>query len=181
MKALIGLAQSGDSRARQQLATALRPRLNSMARYYARCCAEDYDDLIGEAWWAVFEALEITDTDIGAPEHYLLKRARWRILDYIKWARRRNADASSAETPPDQSETVDVAPEVVSDALVWQVSEGLSDTQQVVLKRLLKGETWREVAGHLGCSSANVAYHVRQIRRRCAHFVEDGALAVEVH
>ena len=170
MRTLIGLAQSGDTAARQRLAAALQPRLNSMARYYARCCREDYDDLLGEAWFAVFEALEITNTDIGEPEHFLLKRARWRILDYIKWARRRRSDARDDHHLPDR--TVDVTPEVMGNALIAQVAEGLSTTQQVVLGCLLKGHTWREVAGQLGCSSANVAYHVRQIRLRCAHLVE---------
>jgi len=30
---------------------------------------------------------------------------------------------------------------------------------------LLRGLTWRETGHALGCTSANIAYHVRQIRR----------------
>ncbi len=41
----------------------------------------------------------------------------------------------------------------------------LTETQRIVLVRVLRGETWREVAAALGCSGANVAYHVRRIRR----------------
>jgi len=170
LKILIGLAQTGDSTARQQLATALSPRLSAMARHYARCCQEDYDDLLGEAWCAVFQALDVTNTSIGEPEHFLLKRARWRILDYVKWSRRRRC--SDADSYPLADGAADVAPRVVDSAILSQISDTLSDTQQVVLNRLLQGETWREVAAHLGCSSANVAYHVKQIRKRCAHIVE---------
>jgi RNA polymerase sigma factor (sigma-70 family) len=169
VKQLIRAAQCGDPVARQQLATALGPRLASMARHYARCCQEDFDDLLGEAWFAVFDALDVTDVSIGEPEQYLLKRARWRILDYIKWARRRRCDDSAEDEPEQQSD--DMAPDVVTDALIWQVSQGLSQTQQIVFGRLMRGETWREVASHLGCSSANVAYHVKQIRLKCQDVV----------
>ena len=31
---------------------------------------------------------------------------------------------------------------------------------------LLAGFTWREAGDALGCTSANIAYHVRQIRRQ---------------
>jgi RNA polymerase sigma factor (sigma-70 family) len=166
MKQLIARAQKGDPEARQRLVAALRPRLTSMARYYARCCHEDYDDLLGEAWFAVFDALGITNLSIGEPDQFLLKRARWRILDYIKWARRRRCGEYEPDREPET--TADVAPAVVEEALIAKIAEGLSDTQQAVLQHLLRGETWREVAGHLGCSSANVAYHVRQIRSRAA-------------
>jgi RNA polymerase sigma-70 factor (ECF subfamily) len=147
-----------------------------MARHYARCCQEDYDDLLGEAWFAVFDALGVTDVNIGQPEQYLLKRARWRILDYIKWARRRRCGDEPDEQHEEQS--ADVAPNIVADALICQIAQALSQTQQVVLGRLLRGETWREVASHLGCSSANVAYHVKQIRLRCQDVVgHEGLLA----
>ncbi len=165
MKRLIRLAQSGDKRAKEELLARLRAKLSGMARYYARCSNEDYDDLLGEAWLAALEALEITDVTIGQPEQYLLKRARWRILDYIKWAkRRRHAEPLECE---DIAETEDMAPHVVDTALVDEVDAQLSATQQVVLRELLKGQTWREIAQVVGCSSANIAYHVRQIRRQC--------------
>jgi len=170
VKRLIGQAQAGDATARSQLAAALRPRLASMARHYARCCREDYDDLLGEAWFAVFDALEITNLGIGDPHQFLLKRARWRMLDYIKWARRRRCDDLDPASAPVQT-AADVAPGVMGKTLLDQISEGLSSTQQAVLDGLLQGETWREVAGSLGCSSANVAYHVRQIRQHAERLV----------
>ena len=42
----------------------------------------------------------------------------------------------------------------------------LSVTQRAVLACLLAGLTWREAGDLLGCSSANIAYHVRRIRRQ---------------
>lgn len=171
MKQLIGQAQAGDEAARKQLVAALRPRLASMARHYARCCHEDYDDLLGEAWFAVFDALQITNLHIGDPHQFLLKRARWRMLDYIKWSRRRRCEGLEPVAAPIQT-TADVAPGVMGKALLDQISAGLTRTQQAVLDGLLQGETWREVAGNLGCSSANVAYHVRQIRQHAERLVE---------
>lgn len=141
-----------------------------MARHYARCCHEDCDDLLGEAWFAVFDALEVVDLAIGDPEQFLLKRARWRMLDYVKWSTRRRCDGPDIEEC--EAQVTDVAPQVVDDDTVSKVLSALSDTQQTVLRGLLKGQTWREVAGHLGCSSANVAYHVRQIRLRCEDLVD---------
>ncbi len=170
MKTLIRLAQTGNTDARQQLVAALRPRLAPMARHYARCCHEDYDDLLGEAWVAVLDALEITDIEIGQPEQFLLKRARWRMLDYIKWAQRRRCQG-----PPHEDsigEEGDIAWHVVDQSTINQLFASLSETQQTVLRGLLNGNTWREVADGLGCSSANVAYHVRQIQRHCEGVLE---------
>ena len=174
MKSLIDKAQRGDESARRELAARLRPRLVSMARHYARCWREDHEDLLGEGWFAVFTALAETDIEVGQPEHFLLKRARWRMLDYIKWVRRRRAGRDQGLPPPPEA---DIAPRVLHAAVMAQATEGLSGTQQVVLDRLLAGETWREVAAALGCSSANIAYHVRQIRQRCEHLVEGAAPA----
>jgi len=42
----------------------------------------------------------------------------------------------------------------------------LKASQRDVLECLLAGLTWREAGTVLGCTSANVAYHVRQIRRQ---------------
>ena len=41
----------------------------------------------------------------------------------------------------------------------------LTDTQRGILTRLMRGLTWREVGSEMGFTSANVAYHVRRIRR----------------
>jgi RNA polymerase sigma-70 factor (ECF subfamily) len=40
----------------------------------------------------------------------------------------------------------------------------LSEMQWRILRGLMEGYTWREVGALVGCTSANVAYHVRRIR-----------------
>jgi len=166
MKTLILQAKNGNRDARQRLVAELQPRLESMARYYGRCCYEEPEDLLGEAWTAVFEALQVTNIEIGRPEQYLLKRARWRMLDYIKWARRRRCDETEEDMPG--CPVGDFSEEVVNTTVIDQISDDLTAVQRSILDGLMEGQTWREVAAGLGCSSANVAYHVRQIRQRCA-------------
>ena len=170
MKALILQAQSGCPAARQELAARLSPRLDSMARYYARCCGEDQDDLLGEAWVAVFEAVEVTNIEIGQPDQYLLACARWRILDYCKWCRRRRH--AGPEEAEDLVERGDMPRETLDEVRVEQLVSDLSETQQAVTGGLMEGLTWREVALRMGCSSANIAYHVGRIRERLADQVE---------
>ena len=170
MKSLILKAQTGCPNAKQELANRLSDRLLSMARYYARCCGEDCDDLLGEAWVAVFEAVDVTDINIGQPDQYLLACARWRILDYVKWSKRRRHAAPEEAEEPVQSG--DIPRETLDEIRVEQLVADLSETQQEVTDGLMKGLTWREVAKKLGCSSANIAYHVGRIREQLVDEVE---------
>jgi RNA polymerase sigma-70 factor (ECF subfamily) len=157
-------ARSGDRAAITDVINRLRPRLEKMAAYYARRCGEDADDLLQEAWLGLLEALPGLDLRIGSPEQYLIKRAKWRLLDAIKYARLRRCasldeEGGEQEIPP----AVDSA---IANASVQEFLGRLKSSQRAVLECLLDGLTWREAGSLLGCSSANVAYHVRQIRRR---------------
>lgn len=157
-------ARGGDPAATETIVAALRPRMARMAAYYARCCGEDPDDLLQEAWVGLLEALPALDVGIGSPEQYLLQRARWRLLDAVKRARVRRC------TPLDE-EAADRLTEPALDSAVAAVSVSeftarLKATQRAVLDCLLAGLTWREAGHVLGCTSANIAYHVRQIRRQ---------------
>jgi RNA polymerase sigma-70 factor (ECF subfamily) len=135
-----------------------------MAAYYARCSGEDADDLLQEAWVGLLDALPDLNLQIGSPEQYLIQRARWRLLDCIKRARIRRCtplDEADAERLPGP------APETaLQAACVGEFAGQLQANQQAVLDCLLAGLTWREAGRVLGCTSANIAYHVRQIRRR---------------
>src|SRR5436309_9807678 len=82
-------ARSGDPAAIDRVVESLRPRLTRMAAHYARRCGEDPDDLLQEAWVGLLEALPSLDVRIGSPEQYLLQRARWRLLDWVKRSRLR--------------------------------------------------------------------------------------------
>ena len=163
MRTLIDRAKRGDQTARDELALALWPRLLSMAKYYARAWQEDPDDLVGEGWCALFAALEDVDLNIGQPECFLIERARWRMLDYLKWHRRRRDTDPPGETA---GATCDLASTVVGASMVEDLAATLSETQRRVLEGVLHGHTCREVATRLGCTGANVAYHVRRIREK---------------
>jgi RNA polymerase sigma-70 factor (ECF subfamily) len=142
----------------------LRPRLVKMAAYYARCSGEDADDLLQEAWVGLLQALPELDLRIGSPDQYLIQHARWRLLDAIKRARVRRCASLEAE---DQEENPTAALETaVAAACVAEFAGQLQANQRAVLDCLLAGLTWREAGLVLGCTSANIAYHVRRIRRR---------------
>lgn len=166
-------ARSGDLVSQDKLRKSLTPRLESLAGYYASRTGMDSADLLQEAWVAVFEALPEIDVTIGTPVQFLLKHARWQILDHIRWNKKRTHDALD-EMPV---ETQELACSSFSDShgfegegdvetklLVEDLEGKLNVRQQKILRGLLRGHTWRQIGDELGCTSANVAYHVRGIR-----------------
>lgn len=164
MNAFLERARAGDPLATEHVIESLRPRISKMAAYYARCCGEDTDDLLQEAWVGLLEALPSLDFRIGVPEQYLIQRARWRMLDAIKRAKVRRC--SSLQPDEIKSDARPSAEVLAAAASVSEFTGQLKESQRAVLDCLLDGLTWREAGSSLGCSSANVAYHVRQIRRR---------------
>jgi RNA polymerase sigma-70 factor (ECF subfamily) len=134
-----------------------------MARLYARYAREDPDDLMQEAWLGLLEGLRELDPSIGDGQQYLIKRARWRVLDAIKRARLRRC-ASLETAPAEAAQTRGVC--AAENAAAAEFPVLLQPNQRAVLACLLRGLTWRETGKRLGCTSANVAYHVRQIRER---------------
>jgi RNA polymerase sigma-70 factor (ECF subfamily) len=135
-----------------------------MAAYYAYRCGEDADDLLQEAWLGLLDALPSLDARIGSPEQYLIRRAKWRLLDAVKRSRVRRCaslveEGGEAAPDPEPDEALD-------HAVVVEFLSQLQANQRAVLECLLDGLTWREAGRVLGCTSANVGYHVRQIRRR---------------
>lgn len=142
-----------------QLMDAIQTRIEKMAAYFGRRCGVDEDDLRQEAWVAVLETMPRLDMSVGLPEQHLLKRARWRMLDTIRRQRRRQ-HLALADVHPGAASYLDPRSDVDLGAL--QVR--LTLVQQRILRGLLEGYTWREVGALVGCTSANVAYHVRRIR-----------------
>ena len=159
----IALASAGDPIAVANVTDNLRPRLTKMAAFYARNTGEDTDDLLQEAYVGLLEALAKVDLSIGDPEQFLLKHARWRLLDAAKRWRRRRCEALDDDRV-DLQPTTDWDAEV-SELWVDDFANQLKPTQQAILRYLLVGMTWREAGDGLGCTSANVAYHVRQIQK----------------
>jgi RNA polymerase sigma factor (sigma-70 family) len=181
MNSLLLKARSGDTYAQDKLRETIRPRLESLAGYYASRTGMDANDLLQEAWVAVFEALPSLDVTIGTPVQYLLKQARWQILDHIRWNKRRSHDALDdlyMETMGEEDSHFGVSSgyrntdDVEADLLVSDLERRLNDRQRVILKGLLKGDTWRQIGEDMGCTSANVAYHVRGIREAYSNLVE---------
>jgi DNA-directed RNA polymerase specialized sigma24 family protein len=160
-------ACAGQPLAVAQLTQRLRPRLSRMAQYYARCTGEDRDDLLQEAWQAVLEHLPALDPTIGCPLQHLIKRARWRILTYVRAARLRRCQPLPDALPQlAAGAACGLSMVVVLNLDLADFHASLCATQQAVLTALLSGMTWRQVAQVLGCTSPNIAYHVRQIRKR---------------
>ena len=138
----------------------IKSRIEKMAVYFGRQCGVDADDLRQEAWVAVLETLPNLDPTVGSPEQHLLKRARWRILDSIRWQRRRQHLALS-DLELNSASYLDPR----SDVDLAELQLRLTPIQKRILRGLLEGYTWREVGDIVGCTSANVAYHVRRIRQ----------------
>lgn len=165
MKEMIRDAQAGCRQARRQLVTVLQPRLGSMARYYSRRSGLEAEDLLGEAWCAVFEALPETRLHIGTPLEYLVRRARWAMLDYLKWSLRRQTD-SLEETPERGADGLATA--AATRVGLQQAGADMSPIQRDILRLLEQGDTCTSAARQLGCTTANVSYHLGQVRRKVA-------------
>ncbi|MHB1458019.1 MAG: sigma-70 family RNA polymerase sigma factor [Armatimonadota bacterium] len=164
MNRCIERARGGDISAAQTLVNILTPRIEKMARYYARCCGDDPDDLLQEAWIGVLKALSVVDLGIGIPEQFLIKHARWSILDAVKRSKRSGAiqgfEHMTDAIPGAASD------ECHSESVTREFVSRLTGIQRDIVVCLLEGMTWRETGDMLGCSSANVAYHMKQIRKQ---------------
>lgn len=159
MHSLLERAQTGDSIAQALLIDSLKTRIEKMAAYFGRRCGVDADDLAQEAWIAVLEMTPRLDMSVGDPEQHLLKRARWRILDVIRFQRRRqHLPLSDLQL----ENAIHIDPQ--SNIDIARLMEDLTVVQRKILRALMEGYTWREAADIVGCTSANVAYHVRRIR-----------------
>jgi RNA polymerase sigma-70 factor (ECF subfamily) len=159
MQQLLERAQRGETYAQAIVLDNIKSRVEKMAAYFGRRCGVDEDDLRQEAWVAVLEMLPRLDLSVGSPEQHLLKRARWRILDAIRWHRRRQ-HLELSDLMPDTAVYFDPPAQFDLGALKTRLTE----MQWRILRGLMEGYTWREVGALVGCTSANVAYHVRRIR-----------------
>lgn len=137
----------------------LAPRLQRLACYYARRLRLDRDDLLQEARQGAIEGWRKLDPRIGSPPQFLIRCARWRLLSYARRARTRamlTLDHDIARPDPWLAS---------ADARLDLEMTSLAPVQRRVVDCLLAGMTWREAGAAIGCTSANIAYHVRIIRR----------------
>lgn len=144
----------------EQYITQLSSRLGRLAGHYARRTRLDRDDLLQEAWRGVLDGWNRLDITIGSPPQFLIRCAKWRMLSYCRKAYRTVNPTLVCE--PCQ---LDPALELVDVRLDTATLRGrLSQQQQELIDHLLEGMTFREIGLAMGCTSANVAYHMRQIR-----------------
>ncbi|NUQ71293.1 MAG: sigma-70 family RNA polymerase sigma factor [Chthonomonadales bacterium] len=154
-------ARLGDREALSAIVESLRPRVSRMARHYARRTGQDADDLLQEAWLGLLDAMPQMDIRIGSPRQYLLSRARWRLLDAVRRERLRRCLPLDE---PSCSELPSADPCGVGDLAVGEFLGRLQPGQRTIARLLMEGHSWRETGARIGCTSANVAYHVRRIR-----------------
>jgi len=136
----------------------LHGRISRMASYYARCSGAEPDDLLQEAWLAVLQARGQYKPALGPLRPWLVRSARWRLLDVLKHRRFWETSAASPEEQSGRGDDERLEAE--------EFIESLTVVQQRIVRCLLIGSTWRDTGDELGCSSANVAYHMREIRQR---------------
>jgi RNA polymerase sigma factor (sigma-70 family) len=162
MKDLIELSRGGHSDARKMLIHHLHPKVRRLARFYAYRSAHDADDLEQEIWLGVLSALQEVNVEIGDPVAYLMKHGRWRALEAVKRLHRHReeplepTDRRDPRSGPENS--------AVNSVLIDTLRSRLSAAQKDVLEGRLAGLSGEEMAHHIGCTPANVSYHLRRIR-----------------
>ena len=62
--------------------------------------------------------------------------------------------------------------DVETGMMVEALQQKLTTRQQAILVGLMDGQTWRQIGDSLGCTSANIAYHVRGIRQAYGEMVD---------
>ncbi|MBN1878806.1 sigma-70 family RNA polymerase sigma factor [bacterium] len=157
MNELVVMAGRGDVAAQEQLFRQLSPRLEKIVGKYAWINGIDRDDLRQEAYVAVMEGLERVDPSVGSSSEYLLKFARWRLLDCLKKIRRRREEC----TEELDCESADNSPIPEAEML----DERLTPLQRRIIACLVQGYTWREIGDMMGFTAANIAYHLKKIRK----------------
>jgi RNA polymerase sigma factor (sigma-70 family) len=155
-------ARQGDELARQQISDMLRDRVVRTAGHYASLTGMDREDLQQEMWLGMLIGLQQVDVSIGDPLYYLFLRGKWRLLEAIRRSERERAD--SLETGVTVPDRIIFEDEVCSRWLTLKLARRLRGPQRAILQGLLQGQLQEELAQSLGCTAANVSYHVRKIR-----------------
>jgi RNA polymerase sigma factor (sigma-70 family) len=159
---IIERARQGDTAAREQLSDLLRDRILRTAGHYASLTGMDRDDLQQEMWLGMMLGLQQVDVTIGDPLCYLFLRGKWRLLEAIRRSDRERADSlENGAALPDGTAFED---EVCIRWLARSLQGRLRGSQRAILDGLLQGYLQEELAQALGCTAANISYHVRKIR-----------------
>jgi RNA polymerase sigma factor (sigma-70 family) len=159
---VIERAREGDCAAREEISELLRERVLRTAGHYANLTGMDREDLQQEMWLGMLIGLQQVDVTIGDPLYYLFLRGKWRLLEAIRRSDRERAESlESGAAVPDRVAFED---EICSRWLTLRLESRLRGPQRVILRGLVQGYLQEELAQSLGCTAANVSYHVRKIR-----------------
>ena len=159
---MIERARQGDRGAREQISSLLKDRVVRTAGHYASLTGMDREYLQQEMWLGMLMGLQQVDVTIGDPLCYLFLRGKWRLLEAIRRSERERAESlESGAFVPDRAVFED---EVHSRWVALQLHGRLRGPQRAILAGLLEGYLQEELAQSLGCTAANVSYHVRKIR-----------------
>src|SRR5688572_16748103 len=159
---VIERARQGDRHAREQISELLRDRVLRTAGHYASLTGMDRDDLQQEMWLGMLIGLQQVDVSIGDPLCYLFLRGKWRLLEAIRRSDRERADSLDMGSAIADRATFE--DEVCSRWIARRLHGRLRGPQRAILDGLLQGYLQEELAQSLGCTAANVSYHVRKIR-----------------
>jgi RNA polymerase sigma factor (sigma-70 family) len=155
-------ARQGDDAARQQISDMLRDRVLRTAGHYASITGMDREDLQQEMWLGMLLGLQHVDVTIGDPLCYLFLRGKWRLLEAIRRSERERTESLDAGAA--MLERASFEEEVGSRWLALRLASRLRGPQRMILEGLMQGYLQEELAQSLGCTAANVSYHVRKIR-----------------
>ena len=159
---VIEQARQGNAAAREQVSDLLRDRVVRTAGHYASLTGMDREDLQQEMWLGMLLGLQQVDVSIGDPLYYLFLRGKWRLLEAIRRSERERAESlESGAAVPDRTVFEE---EVCSRWMALNLEGRLRGPQRAILNGLLQGHLQEELAQSLGCTAANVSYHVRKIR-----------------
>jgi RNA polymerase sigma factor (sigma-70 family) len=159
---VIERARGGDPAAREQISDLLRERVSRTAGYYASLTGMDREDLQQEMWVGALLGLQQVDTSIGDPLCYLFLRGKWRLLEAIRRSERERAESlDSGLCVADRSAFEE---DVCQRWMTRRLLSRLPEPQRAILSGLIQGHLQQELAQSLGCTAANVSYHVRKIR-----------------
>jgi RNA polymerase sigma factor (sigma-70 family) len=167
---VIERARTGDLGAREQVYGLLRERVTRTAKRYAGMTGMDSDDLQQEMWIGMLAGLEQVDSTIGDPLFYLFLRAKWRLLEAVRRSHR-----TRTEPLADSGETLFAGfeEEVSARWMATELQSRLGRPQRAILRGLLAGYSQEELSRSLGCTPANVSYHVRKIREGYTALAEE--------
>lgn len=159
---VIEQARQGDHSAREHISELLRDRVMRTAGHYASLTGMDREDLQQEMWLGMLMGLQQVDVNIGDPLCYLFLRGKWRLLEAIRRSDRERAESLDAGTAVPEKGSFEE--DVCSRWIARQLGTRLRGPQRAILNGLMQGYLQEELAQSLGCTAANISYHVRKIR-----------------